>query len=211
MTSGWLRISSSNSSMVEKADGDADGNTALQPIDPSTSFSWYDRSWGRLGFPNGNYTWFNLYLDDSELILAAYLIDESPTSASSARTQTYMRSRSIHIRPRRNSSALSIEPVDVFEPDVSPDTVWTSPRSGLLYPQHWELGVEGSGLLNIRSVLRDQEMSGRGQDGEAYLGFVACEGVFDGVPVTGYGGVEVRSWSPVSGDVPGDSWGGGGH
>ncbi|KAL4812884.1 Hydroxyneurosporene synthase-domain-containing protein [Aspergillus spinulosporus] len=197
-TSGWLRGLSSDLSMTDYADA------ALQAIDPSASFSWYDRIWGRLGLRDGNSTWFNLYLDDSELILVTYLIDESSTSASSTRTPTHTRTRNIHIRPRRNSSALTLEPVDVFEPDLSPDTVWTSPRSGLVYPQHWELGIEGRGLLSIRSVLGDQEMFDPGRGGQSYFGFVTCEGVFDGVPVTGYGGVEVRFGSSVTGDVPGD-------
>lgn len=199
MTSGWLRMSLSDSSTAEKADADA--ATTLQPIDPSASVSWYDRSWGHLGLPNGNYTWFSLYLDDSELILVTYLIDDSSTSASGSCTQTHMHSRSIHIQPRRNSSALSLEPIDVFEPDLSLDTIWMSPRSGRVYPQQWKLGIEGRGLLSIRSILGDQEMFGRGQGGESYLGFVTCEGVLDGMPVTGYGGVEIRSWSSFPGDL----------
>ncbi|KAL6237471.1 hypothetical protein BDW75DRAFT_238259 [Aspergillus navahoensis] len=207
MTTGWLRIfSSDSSSTAEKADPgpDPDPDTALQLIDPSASFSWYDRIWGRLGLRDGNSTWFNLYLDDSELILVTYMIDEGSTSASSTPTQTPTRSRSIHIRPRRNSSALSLEPVDVFEPDLSPDAVWTSPHSGLVYPQHWKLGIEGRGLLSIRSVLGDQEVFDPGRGGASYFGFVTCEGVFDGVPVTGYGGVEIRFGSSVSSDVPSD-------
>ena len=200
-TSGWLRGFPSSSSVADYAAADADA--ALQAIEPSASFSWYDRIWGRLGLHDGNSTWFNLYLDDSELILVTYLIDEGSTSASSTRTPMHTRSRSIHIRSRRNSSALELEPVDVFEPDLSPDSVWTSPHSGLVYPQHWELGIEGRGLLSIRSVLGDQERFDPGRGGQSYFGFVTCEGVFDGVPVTGYGGVEVRFGSSVSGDVPG--------
>ncbi|CBF84373.1 hypothetical protein AN9484.2 [Aspergillus nidulans FGSC A4] len=168
MTSGCLRMSLSDLSMANKEDADA--ATTLQPIDPSASVSWYDRSWGHLGLPNGNYTWFSLYLDDSELILVTYLIDDSSTSASSSRTHRHTHSRSIHIRPRRNSSALSLEPIDVFEPDLSPDTIWMSPRSGRVYPQQWKLGIEGRGLLSIRSILGDQEMFGRGQGGESYSG-----------------------------------------
>ncbi|KAL3428589.1 Hydroxyneurosporene synthase-domain-containing protein [Aspergillus tetrazonus] len=151
MTSGWLHMSLSDSSTAEKADADA--ATTLQPINLSASVSWYDCSWGHLGLPNSNYTWFSLYLDDSELILP-----------------------SIHIRPRRNSSALSLEPIDVFEPDLSLDTIWMSPRSGRVYPQQWKLGIEGRGLLSIQSILGDQEMFGQGQGGESYLGFVTCLG-----------------------------------
>ncbi|KAL4768678.1 hypothetical protein BDW60DRAFT_210701 [Aspergillus nidulans var. acristatus] len=88
---------------------------------------------------------FNLCLDDSELILVTYMIDESSTSASSTHTPTRTRSRSIHIQSRRNSSPLTLDPVDAFEPNLSSDAVWTSPHSGLVYPQHWELGIEGRG------------------------------------------------------------------
>ncbi|KAL5049345.1 hypothetical protein BDW71DRAFT_195363 [Aspergillus fruticulosus] len=129
ITSGWLRIPSSISSLAEWSDAYTD--TALQTIDTSASFSWYDCIWGRLGPPDGHYTWFNLYLDDSELILVAYLIDESST---------------IHIRPRRNSSALLLEPVD-----------------------HWELGIGGRGLLSIRSVLAGQRAFEPGRAGKITL------------------------------------------
>ncbi|KAL3434816.1 Hydroxyneurosporene synthase [Aspergillus tetrazonus] len=168
---------------------DIDVEIATEIIDPSASLTWYDHLWGHLGLQAGNLTWFNLFVNDRpggelNLALVSYMLDSIDPPFFS---------RSIHVRSRnRNESGLAIIPVDRFEPITDPNTVWTSPRSGLVYPQRWELGIEGRGLLEISSVLGDQEMVDPGSGAVTYLGFVTVKGVIDGKNVTGYGSAEVK-------------------
>ncbi|KAL4787504.1 hypothetical protein BJX76DRAFT_6585 [Aspergillus varians] len=148
-------------------------------LDPSASLTWYDRVWGAAELRNGNSTFFNLYFDNSDLILWAPLVDSYDPPFIS---------RSSNIRARGESWHLLV-PVDVFE--ASTDTMWTSPRTGLEYPQQWRVGVEGKGELVVRSVVGDQEIAAEG-GGATYIGFVTFEGVFDEEAVSGFGGVELR-------------------
>ncbi|KAL5045557.1 hypothetical protein BDW71DRAFT_215053 [Aspergillus fruticulosus] len=178
------------------AENDFDVGITTATIDPSASLTWYDHLWGHLGLQAGNLTWFNLFVNDHtgregdggndelNLALVSYMLDSIDPPFSS---------RSIHVRSRnRNESALAIIPVDRFEPSTDPSAVWVSPRSGLAYPQRWKLGIEGRGLLEISSVLGDQEMVDPGSGAATYLGFVTVEGVIDGKQVTGYGSAEVK-------------------
>ncbi|RDW79127.1 uncharacterized protein DSM5745_05979 [Aspergillus mulundensis] len=172
------------------------GDAAVAIIDPSASLTWYDHLWGHMGLQEGNITWFNLFVDDKaerdgdhddkelNLALVSYLLDS---------VNPPFFSRSIHVRQRdRNESALAIIPVDRFEPSSDPSAIWTSPLTGLSYPQRWDLGIEGRGLLTISSVLGDQELVDPGSGGTTYVGFVTVEGQFDGKQVSGYGSVEVK-------------------
>ncbi|KAL4998538.1 Hydroxyneurosporene synthase [Aspergillus recurvatus] len=194
-TSGNISISTP-AGTTPAAENGFDGDITTAAIDPSASLTWYDHLWGHLGLQAGNLTWFNLFVndhtgtedahDDDEINLAlvSYMLDSIDPPFSS---------RSIHVRSRNlNESALAIIPVDRFEPSKDPSAVWTSPRSGLAYPQRWELGIEGRGLLEISSVLEDQEVVDPGSGAATYLGFVTVEGVIDGKQVTGYGSAEVK-------------------
>ncbi|BCS26263.1 uncharacterized protein APUU_50974A [Aspergillus puulaauensis] len=162
------------------------GNAALERIDinPSASLTWYDRAWGAAELRNGNSTFFNLYFDNSDLILWTLLVDSYDPPVVS---------RSSNIRAR-GQNWHQLVPVDLFEMGTG-DATWTSPRTGLQYPQEWRVGIEGRGELVIKSVVGDQEFAAEGAHGAGgaiYIGFATFEGVFDGESVTGFGGVELR-------------------
>ncbi|KAL4811897.1 Hydroxyneurosporene synthase [Aspergillus spinulosporus] len=202
---GWAMPAASTSgnismpippSAAPAEEDDVDVEIATEIVDPSASLTWYNHLWGHLGLQAGNLTWFSLFVNDRtggeagpgqgelNLALVSYMLDSIDPPFSS---------RSIHIQSRnRDESGLAIIPVDWFEPITDPETVWTSPRSGLVYPQRWELGIEGRGLLEISSVLGDQEMVDPGSGAATYLGFVTVQGVIDGKEVTGYGSAEVK-------------------
>ncbi len=161
-------------------------NTTPERVDinPSASLTWYDRVWGAAELRHGNSTFFNLYFDNSDLILWAPLVDSYDPPFIS---------RSSNLRSRGQSWHQLIA-VDLFEVGTG-DAVWTSPRTGLQYPQEWKVGVEGRGELVVKSIVGDQEFAVEGAHGEGgatYIGFVTFEGVFDGDSVTGFGGVELR-------------------
>ncbi|KAL6234569.1 hypothetical protein BDW75DRAFT_231039 [Aspergillus navahoensis] len=194
-TSGNISIPT-HGGISPAAENDVDGDITTATIDPSASLTWYDHFWGHLGLQSGNLTWFHLFVNDHtgseddlgdgelNLALVSYMLDSIDPPFSS---------RSIHVRSRnRNDSALAIIPVDRFEPSRDPSAVWTSPRSGLAYPQRWELGIEARGSLEISSVLGDQEVVDPGSGAATYLGFVTVKGVIDGKQVTGYGSAEVK-------------------
>ncbi|KAL4941755.1 hypothetical protein BDV06DRAFT_235886 [Aspergillus oleicola] len=152
-------------------------------LDPENSLTWYDRVWGAAELRNGNSTFFNLYFDDSDLVLFAPLVDSYGPLFTS-------RSANIH---ERGQNWHHLVPVDAFQP--SETETWTSHRTGLVYPQEWTFSVEGRGEFTVRSVVGDQEFAvdgGAGEGGATYIGFVEFEGVFDGEEVRGFGGVELR-------------------
>ncbi|CEL00906.1 hypothetical protein ASPCAL00498 [Aspergillus calidoustus] len=155
-------------------------------INAEKSVTWYDRLWGRLGLRNGTSFFFALYLSSasSDLVISGYCIDSVDPPATTRFSNVRLRSE----------TTVAITPIDIFEPSTS--DVWTSPRTGRTYPQKWTLGVQGRGMLRIRSVRGDQEDYGEGVAGAAYSGFVDFAGVFDGRAVTGFGVVGLRAVIP---------------
>lgn len=103
--------------------------------------------------------------DNSDLCLCTYLV-------SCLDPPFISRSSNVH---RRNQSAHAFVPVDLVTPDVH--AVWTSPSSGMAYPQKWKLGIESRGMFEFQSVVGDQEFAGQEWDGMTYNGFVAFTGV----------------------------------
>ncbi|KAL4954363.1 Hydroxyneurosporene synthase-domain-containing protein [Aspergillus filifer] len=157
-------------------------------IDPSASLSWYTRYWGAIDLHGGNSTSFNLLFHDTGLVLGSYFIDS---------INPPFHSRSVDLR-FRHEAAQALVPVDVFEPDMK--NTWTSPRTGIVYPQRWDLGIEGRGILHINSIVGGQENSlevdGTGPTVASYIGFVTFDGSFDGSEVSGFGLVQLNF--PVS-------------
>ncbi|KAL6238505.1 hypothetical protein BDW75DRAFT_237392 [Aspergillus navahoensis] len=190
-TTGSLSLPSASSLSRGRGDRSDDSGDSVPAeehiIDPSASFTHYYRIWGQLDLRNGDLTWFNLYFDNSELLLTTCMIDSiGPPFVP----------RSSHLRFRRET-ALTLVPVDEFKPDEG--LVWTSPATGLTYPLRWRLGTEGRGLLEIQSVVANQDNADGGREGEIYMGFVTFKGVLDGRNVTGFGETEVRFVNPVDG------------
>lgn len=147
-------------------------------LDASASLTWYQRLWGDMALRDGTGTYFHLFFDQSDLILCAYAIQ----SAKPRVTSLFSMVRA------RQKTALSLVPLDVFAPSL--ESVWVSPRTGRAYPLKWLVGVEGRGVLEIVSVVQDQELGSPGGGNAGYVGFVTFDGVFDGKNVTGFGAIE---------------------
>ncbi|KAL4766617.1 uncharacterized protein BDW70DRAFT_146625 [Aspergillus foveolatus] len=176
----WAFPASKTSGSITVPGRSGDGAEQIE-LDPAASLTWYDRVWGSAELRKGNSTFFVLYVDDSDLILWMNVVESIDPS---------FRSRSVNICAR-GKSWHHIHAIDVFEPDA--DAVWTSPRTGRTYPQKWRLGIEGRGELHIKTVVGDQELAAKGNDGAGiYLGFSTFEGVLDGEDVTGFGVSELR-------------------
>ncbi|KAI9039669.1 uncharacterized protein KD926_009139 [Aspergillus affinis] len=184
-TYNWALPACETSGNISLPRSSSSGALETISINSSASFTWYDRMWGAPALLNKNSTYFNLFFDNSELFLSTYAV---------SRVDPPLRSLSSNIR-RRNESVHVFAPLDIFTPDAH--EIWTSPRTGQIYPQKWKLGIESRGILEIQSVSGDQETVSPGWYGTTYLGFVTFTGVFDEQEVTGFGAVEMRYVLPL--------------
>lgn len=152
-------------------------NGQVVTIDPANSFTWYDRQWND-GFPsNGNWTWFELHIPNTEYKLSIWAIDDK---------DSWQGCRFATIRTEDGSQ-------NVVSTTFSPDYTrsWYSNATHTLYAQDWTITVGDYGILRVSSVTQDQEIVGHAAFDTAYEGFVTFDGLFDGKNVYGYGVVEV--------------------
>ncbi|KAJ4327514.1 hypothetical protein N0V84_002042 [Fusarium piperis] len=146
-------------------------------IDPSNSFTWYDRQWND-GLPvGGNWTWFQLHLPNSRTKFSIWAIEDEVTKRADYFTTI-----------RLEDGSQNLVPV-TFLPDYTRQ--WHSPASGFYYPQDWTLIVGDYATLRVSSATKNQEIVGNTVFSTAYEGFVTFDGEIDGQYVDGYGVVEV--------------------
>jgi hypothetical protein len=82
---------------------------------------------------------------------------------------------------------------------------WTSPASGLTYPQNWTVTVP-SGQLTVTALEPDQEMTNLGSTGNNWEGDSSVSGTIHGVAVTGQSYAEIMpntTTMPQPGDLTG--------
>ncbi|KAL4882874.1 kievitone hydratase [Aspergillus karnatakaensis] len=146
-------------------------------IRPEESFTWYERQWGAGAPFSGNWTWFQVTLDNADTKASIWIIDnEAP----------YRRDRFATLRMA--DGGVRVLPV-VYEPDFS--RVWTSGVTGLVYPLQWRVEIGDEGYLLLQSTVEDQEMAGDERIETAYEGFMNFTGVLNGNEVSGFGLVEM--------------------
>ncbi|KAK7742063.1 hypothetical protein SLS53_004649 [Cytospora paraplurivora] len=152
-------------------------NGEVITVDPENSFTWYDRQWNN-GFPyNGNWTWFELHIPNTEYKLSIWAIDNS-SPAQASRFATI----------RTEDGSQNVVPT-TWTPDYTRH--WYSNATGTDYPQDWTVTIGDYGALRISSITGRQEVVGKSAFYTAYEGFVTFDGQFEGDNVQGFGVVEV--------------------
>lgn len=151
-----------------------------------TGSAWMDHQWGNFNtFTEGGWDWYALQLDDdSEVML--YVIHDAEGRA--------LRVDGSLIDPEGRLTVLS-------EGDFSVEAqgTWTSPETGVVWPQGWTIAVPSTGLdLTVTPTMPDQEMDTGFSTGIVYWeGESHVTGMRDGEPVSGMAYVELTGYAPL--------------
>jgi predicted secreted hydrolase len=131
-------------------------------VDPSQSFTWYDRQWG--GGVVSNWTWFQIHLgtedknNDAPVKASIWIID--PVDGSRIQFATV----------RREDGIQEVIPVSSFI--TRTERVYHSPVFGLVYPLDWLISLADGTDLTVSSIRPDQQMVGDSLVSTVYEGFV---------------------------------------
>ncbi|KAF9769936.1 hypothetical protein IL306_012575 [Fusarium sp. DS 682] len=146
-------------------------------IDPRNSFTWYDRQWND-GLPeNGNWTWFQLHVPNSDTKFSIWAVEDGVAGLAN-----------YFATVRLENGTQNFIPV-TFVPDYSRQ--WHSPATGFYYPQDWSLVIGNFATLRVSSPVKNQETVGKSILSSAYEGFVTFSSEINSQYVDGYGIIEI--------------------
>lgn len=147
-----------------------------------TGSSWMDHEFSTSALSAGQvgWDWFSMQFDDgSELMLFNLRRDDGTLDAFSAGTW---------ITADGKTSTLSRNDFEII-----PNAEWKSPHSGATYPASWQVRVPSQGLeFTVRPLLADQELN---LSFTYWEGAVSIQGSRNGLPITGFGYVELTGYS----------------
>ena len=147
--------------------------------------AWMDHQWGDFAtYQEGGWDWFSVQLDDRTDVML-YLI-----RAADGKT---LRVDGSIVNPDGDLAVLG-------EGDfvISAGGEWTSPSTGTTYPSGWTIAVPDHQLsMTVTPSLADQELDTRATTGVIYWeGEAIVAATHRGVPVAGYGYVELTGYAP---------------
>lgn len=154
---------------------------------PVRGLAWFDKQWGNFLVMGGGWDWFSLQLDDGSDLMLNLIRD--PAGITRLAYGTY-------VAPDGSYRHLT---ADQFE--LSPLGQWTSPRTGITYPQRWRAVVRDPALtLTVTPVLADQELDTRRTTSLVYWeGAQDVVGTLGDAPIGGQGYVELVGYTPSDG------------
>ncbi len=142
--------------------------------------SWMDHQWGDFTIANIGWDWLSLNLDDGSDLMVS-VVWEQEDGADIATYGTYI--------PPDSS------PVHLPSDDISlePTGIWTSPKTGGVYPMGWTLGIDSLALeLAMVPAIEESEFAISEIIPVVYWeGSVAAAGSKNGAAVSGNGFVEM--------------------
>jgi hypothetical protein len=131
-------------------------------VDPSRSFTWYDRQWS--GGIVSNWTWFEVHLgtenekNDAPRKASIWIID--PIDGPRIQFATV----------RYQDGTQEIIPVSSFIAQT--ERIYNSPVFGLVYPLDWVVSLADGTDLIVSSIRPEQQMVGDSLVSTVYEGFV---------------------------------------
>jgi predicted secreted hydrolase len=146
--------------------------------------TWLDHEWSTsvLSEDAEGWDWFSLQLDNNREIML-YQIRKQDGSVEITSDGTI-------VEPDGSTHYLRLE-----DYTITPTGSWTSPHTGATYPSGWELSINaptGKIELTVTPLMQDQELN----TATAYWeGASRVEGTDNGVPVGGYGYVELTGYN----------------
>lgn len=156
---------------------------------------WFDHQWGNFLATNGGWDWFSTQMDDSSELMVYQLRD-----ASGAIMQTfgeYVPPCARACSPTRPVPSVALSH-DQFA--ITPLRTWTSPTTGITYPNGWHVTVRAKGDvpamdLTYTPVLPNAELDTRLSTGTIYWeGENRVSGTKAGQSITGDGYVELTGY-----------------
>jgi predicted secreted hydrolase len=140
-----------------------------------TGIAWQDHQWGNFA-GTGGWTWFSVQLSNGTQYMLYYLTDDSGAIVNKVGTLV-----------NANGSTVNLDPTQMTD---TPLGTWTSPSTGITYPQNWTLSVPG-GELTVKALEANQELSiplvGQGY----WEGDSSVTGTVNGASVTGQSYAEI--------------------
>jgi hypothetical protein len=161
-TQGWLKV-----------------RGEIVNIVPEKSSTWYDRQWGAL---SDGFQWLMLHFEESEWLDMSILCIWDWTDAVNG-------AKSFGTTRHSKTGHDSVIPVSVTESSIN---VWTSPDTGLVYPQEWVVNIDGIEIF-VKSPRPDQVIETDPSTGfpSQFSGYVEVVAKKPGYPlVRGYGAVD---------------------
>jgi predicted secreted hydrolase len=153
---------------------------------PVTGTSWMDHEFftGGLALGLAGWDWFSLQLGDGWDVML-YLLRHQDGSVDPASSGTL-------IDPQGHTRHLNLADFQ-----VKATGTWTSPHTGIKYPQGWEINLPGAGCrLSLTPTLADQEMRVQAPEKVTYWeGEVRITGTKNGAPINGLGYAELTGYA----------------
>jgi predicted secreted hydrolase len=141
--------------------------------------SWFDHEYGTLPLPV-NWERFSIQLDDGHEIMAYNIRQRQSQNA-------YAKFGSIQDPPR----GCDVQSLGAADFTMSLQGAWTSPHTGITYPNQFGLSVPSRGMnLTLTPQLADQEVYTNLGLPPYWEGTVKVSGTLNGRPVSGVGYVE---------------------
>jgi predicted secreted hydrolase len=153
---------------------------------PVTGTSWMDHEFfsGAMAPDLAGWDWFSLQLADGREVML-YLLRQKDGSVDPASAGTLI------------DPTGGVRPLKLADFKVQATGSWTSPHTRTKYPAGWEITIPEAGYrLTLTPTLPDQEIRAAAPARVTYWeGQVKIEGVRNGVPVTGFGYVELTGYA----------------
>ena len=140
-----------------------------------TGVAWQDHQWGNFT-GTGGWTWFATQLSNGTQYMLYFLHDASGNVVNKVGTLVNPDGSTVNLDP----SSLSDTPLGS----------WTSPNTGITYPQNWQVTVPG-GQFTVTALEADQELSVPIVNSGYWEGDSAVSGTINGASVTGQGYAEI--------------------
>ena len=161
---------------------DTDGTITLDGETSEVSgLSWMDHEFGTSTLSNQTrgWDWFSVQLENDAILMFAEFHDGLGRNRSALEgTLVYPDGRQVSLNDE--------------DFDMRATGEWTSPRTGITYPNGWEAVFPGEQIeLTITPLIRDQEMD---VDFVYYEGATEITGTMAGEPVQGIGFVELTGY-----------------
>jgi hypothetical protein len=149
---------------------------------PGESRSWFDRQWGN-GAATAGWTWYNIFLENG-IILAIW--HSNPIPGFSSKTDSF-------------ATILFVDGHQEIYPinnDIHPTDPFVSPQTNLTYYGSYQVVIpDVNAKFNITLAVHTGEMTVAEAPTAAntlFEAYVDVEGLYEGVPVSGYGLSEVK-------------------
>ena len=140
-----------------------------------TGTGWQDHQWGDFA-GTGGWTWFSMQLANGTQYMLYFLHDASGNLVNTVGTL---------VNP--DGSTVNIPSSEISE---TPLGSWTSPDTGITYPQNWLVTLPG-GQVTVAALEADQELYVPIVDTGYWEGDCSISGTVNGAAVTGQGYTEI--------------------